>query len=202
MKYSGPRENKTEIEEDCFLSSTPTHISSGSPRVPSSPCRAVFGKRCYGEFDAFRTGYEQDTLHNGMDSDNEDWYEDEAVLLREEEARKLTRDLLYDDTVKYGVPAWAIPRKNTKLYAKFKNSVETKRLQLAIVKKLGGTASGPASPGYDRWSQGYAKTFELELKHRLRRATWGERQAPKEEPDCYIVEKCEHGCSWCFNKRV
>jgi hypothetical protein len=137
-----------------------------SPFRPS--CSHVYED---GSGTCFRTRKEEEDLGNSeVFYDEDEFVEDEFVT--------------YTPEV-YGPK----PLPRTKATQAFYKGQETKRLRHAIIAKLGKTDSGPSSPTFDRWNDGYASQFReaLRCKH-----VW-EQQGKRKRS----WHSCTLGCHWC-----
>ena len=110
-------------------SPTSTEKSHGSPCRQDFSCKTPYNY-------CFRTG-ETDNLYEEYDFCQSYTEPDGDTPLQEQ--------------------ASALPK--TRAIVLQQHDIETQRLRFAILAKIGGSASGPSSPRYDRWNSGYTKLF-------------------------------------------
>jgi hypothetical protein len=161
--------NKIEIESDeITLKDDNTHL------LYSSPCREKI--RIEEKSLEFKTASEEENM---MCSDGVNWaqtnyseYEDNV-----------------DDLANVKVVQVKVVATKTKDALHKAQQLKDKSLYAAIMNKMGASNSGPASPTYDKWNQGYKKEFTAELR---KRHVWAQ---------IYKIKRgwgpCETGCHWC-----
>jgi hypothetical protein len=84
------------------------------------------------------------------------------------------------------------PPSKTRKNAVIKDRMRSMRFARAIRRKMGATKSGPNSPTYDRWNQGYANRFKDDI---TKLSTWEPTAKRKRS-----WGDCDPNCHWCVNK--